>query len=219
MKIFLRRFRDRYEQGMMREQFGFLRGRSTVDAIFITNRVLRYVDGKVFGCFIDLRAAYDHLSREAIFDVLELRCGSKTLTNILIALYAGTTAQVSGAKETFRTFSGCRQGGQESPCLFNVFLDHVLRICEHDIKEKYPNAGIKFDFGIASECYGKRGERGSGPAHGTDRLKMLLYADDIVVFARTTSELEGVLNIIYEIFYSILYSHVKFVIAETKYII
>ena len=69
--------------------------------------------------YIDLTAAYDHVPRDFLFRVLELRTGAKHLIAILQKMYEGTTASIAGMKEKFDVLIGCRQGGQESPCIFN----------------------------------------------------------------------------------------------------
>ena len=70
-----------------------------------------------------------------------------------------------------------------------------MRICQHEALQKYADAGIKFEYTIPNECLGERtaGQRRRGS--GSDWLRLLLYADDIVIFARTKEELEGILEI------------------------
>ena len=38
---------------------------------------------------------------------------------LLYKMYEGTTASILGMKERFQVLVGCRQGGQETPCIFN----------------------------------------------------------------------------------------------------
>jgi hypothetical protein len=95
----------------------------------------------LFLCFIDLKAAYDWINRDMLFKILEIRLKSPILVNILKALYTGTSAAIKGSTTFFETFSGCRQGGVESPVLFNIYLDFVLRCAEHEVLQKYPNNG------------------------------------------------------------------------------
>ena len=83
--------------------------------------------------FIDLKAGYDWLNREMLFKILKIRTESPVLVKILKALYTGTSAAIKGSKQFFQVFSGCRQGGIESPVIFNIYLDFVLRRAEHEI--------------------------------------------------------------------------------------
>ena len=55
-------------------------------------------------------------------------------TTDAIYISTGTSAVIKGSKTFFKTFTGCRQGGLESPVLFNVFfMDFVLRCAEHGV--------------------------------------------------------------------------------------
>ena len=77
--------------------------------------------------YIDLTAAYDHIPRNFPFEVLDLRTGASHLIAILYKMYQGTTASIFGMKERFEELVGCRQRGQELPCIFNYFFDYVLK--------------------------------------------------------------------------------------------
>ena len=90
--------------------------------------------------------------------------------------------------------TGCRQGGIESPVLFNIYMDFVLRCAEHDVLIKFPNTGLKYSYRIKSES-SSREQRSIHKLAGEDRLRMLLYADDIVLFCEDISELQSVLKI------------------------
>ena len=81
--------------------------------------------------------------------------------------------------------TGCRQGGIESPVLFNIYMDFVLRCVEHDVLFKYPNTGLKYSYHIKSESSNRK-QRNIHNISGNDRLRMLLYADDIVLFCVKT---------------------------------
>ena len=76
--------------------------------------------------FVDLTAAYDHIPRKCIFSVLNFRTGANVLIYILRKLYDGTTGCITGTKERFDILCGCRQGGLESPTLFNYYFDFVF---------------------------------------------------------------------------------------------
>ena len=54
-------------------------------------------------------------------------------------MYGGTTASVARMKSNFDVLIGCRQSGQESPCLFNYKFDYVLRIAATEIDKEFRN--------------------------------------------------------------------------------
>ena len=92
-RIILNRLQKTYELNISEAQFGFRKGRSTCDAIFIVKNVIQKHAGPLVLVFIDLTAAYDHIPREFLFRVLEFRPGAKILTYILRKLYDGTVLQ------------------------------------------------------------------------------------------------------------------------------
>ena len=59
---------------------------------------------------------------------------------------------------------------------------------------KYPNTGLKYSYHIKSES-SNREQRSIHKISGNDRLRMLLYADDIVLFCEDIDELNDILNI------------------------
>ncbi len=75
--------------------------------------------GTLIAIYIDLTAAYDHVPRDFLFRVMRMRTGAYHLIAILEKMYEGTTASIRGMKSQFEVLIGCRQGGQEFPCLFN----------------------------------------------------------------------------------------------------
>ena len=143
---------------------------------------------------IDLRAAYDHVDRDMLFSVLNIRTKASKITSILKALYTGTTASIKNTVNSFQVHTGCRQGGIESPVLFNIYMDFVLRCVEHEVLLKFPNTGLKYSYHIKSES-STREQRSIHKISGSDRLRMLLYADDIVLFCEDIDELNSILEI------------------------
>ena len=91
---------------------------------------------------------------------------------------------------------GCRQGGQESPCLFNYYFDYVLRIAAHDIDKEFPDGwGIDMEYNIPHTCT-NRSQRQNGKMRGTEVIKWILYADDVALFCKSVNEAKQILNII-----------------------
>ena len=57
---------------------------------------------------------------------------------------------MKGEKEFFETTSGVRQGGSESPNLFNLFLDYIMLIY-NDLATKL-GLGVSFKFRIKDQA-------------------------------------------------------------------
>jgi len=148
----------------------------------------------LFICFIDLKAAYDWINRDMLFKVLDIRIKSPILVNILKIFYTGTSAAIKGSKVFFQTFTGCRQGGLESPVLFNIYMDLVLRCAEHEVLQIFPSTGLEYSYRIPGHI-STRQQRSVHGLSKTQRLRMILYADDIAVLSNDIDELAEILNI------------------------
>ena len=193
--IILNRLQETYERNISESQFGFRKGRSTCDAIFIIKNVIQKHAGPLVLTFVDLTAAYDHIPRDFLFRVLEFRTGAKILVYILRKLYDGTTAYISGTKVHFDILTGCRQGGLESPTLFNYYFDFVLKVCAKEIDHKFPDGwGLSFEYRIPGECT-NREQRQVKKMHGSEFIRWLLCADDLVLFCPNIAQAQDVIII------------------------
>ena len=67
-------------------------------------------------------------------------------------------------------------------------------MCRFEVLSRFPNTGLKYSYHIRSEST-TREQRSVHKLSGTDRLRMLLYADDIVLFCEDLKELESILEI------------------------
>ena len=194
--LILKRINESYENNISETQFGFRKGRSTCDAIFIVRNIIKKHSGMLIATFIDLTAAYDHIPRDFLFRVLEFRTGAQFLVHLLSELYHDTTAYISGTKTKFNVNIGCRQGGLESPTLFNYYFDFVLGVCAHEIDRRFPDGwGIPFSFNIPNQCTNRQ-QRADGKMNGLELIKWILYADDLVLFSSSLAELNTILEII-----------------------
>jgi hypothetical protein len=133
VSIILNRLRPWYEAQLSDEQNGFRQNRGTTDGIYTVKRVQQITNRKkqpLYLLFVDLTAAFDHIPRKWLFDSIRLRFHSaqnQRLVDILEKLYQNTSLTFNEAKSTFTTSSGVRQGGPESPVLFNLYIDFVMR--------------------------------------------------------------------------------------------
>ena len=85
-------------------------------------------------------------------------------------------------------------------------MDFVLRCVEHEVLSKYPNTGLKYSYRIKSESSNRK-QRSIHKISGNDRLRMLLYADDIVLFCEDINELNDILSIYDSNFFTFWFNH------------
>ena len=74
--------------------------------------------------------AFDCVDHNKLWKILKEMGIPVHLTGLLITLYAGQEATVRTAHETadwFQIGKGVRQGCILSPCLFNLYAEHIMR--------------------------------------------------------------------------------------------
>ena len=137
------------------QQAGFTPGRSTTDCI-LTLTILaqhrRMFRKPLYAAYVDLKAAFDSLDREALWLLLKgLGVPSKYI-NILRNLYSDNTCRVrseNSLSDPFPTTSGVRQGCVAAPNLFNVAVDFWL----NQTVERCPDLGVDFHSRFSDICY------------------------------------------------------------------
>ena len=134
----MERLSKAYESCISNSQFGFRKNRSTTDGIFIMKNIIKKSKDPFVAVFIDLTAAYDHIPRDFLFRVLKFRTGATFLIHLLELMYKRTTESIKGMRSKFEILVGCRQGGQESPVMFNYYFDFVLNIAAAEIDRVFP---------------------------------------------------------------------------------
>ena len=95
--------------------------------------------------------------------------------------------------------------------MFNIFFEYVLLVCEKAILEKFPDFGVDFSFNILQESDTNKRGHFQGPRSGVHKLLKMLFADDLVWFAKSASELQQIVDIIKPIF-----DRFGLIIAEDK---
>ena len=205
----LERLRPWYDAQLTDEQNGFRQNRGTTDGIFILKRIQQITDRKkqpLYLLFVDLTAAYDHIPRSWLFQSIKTRFPNNecpTAIRILEKLYDKTSLTFPEADETFATTSGVRQGGPESPLLFNLYMDYVMRTfmnkCKNDNINIFEHS---YRINPRSVSRDERMEmrRNNQPSFGTKSLHWNGYADDLTLFLLTESDLRKSANFLNETF-------------------
>ena len=126
-------------------QAGFRKGRGTRDQIVNISWIIekaREFQKNIYFCFIDYTKAFDCVDHNKLWKILEEMGIPDQLTCLLRNLYAGQEATVRtghGTTHWFQIGKGVCQGCILSPCLFNFYVEYIMR--NSGLEE--PQAGTK----------------------------------------------------------------------------
>ena len=124
---------------------------------------------------------------------------NRKLFEIMESIYKfTTTALKENPNEVFETRLGVRQGGPESPSLFNLYIDYVMRIFLSLCKKK----GIKFtktSYAIPSSASSKNIPSKLG-YFGEMVIDWIGYADDLALCFNSLDDLRRGLDLLNETF-------------------
>ena len=121
----------------------------------------------IYFCFIDYAKAFDCVDHNKLWKILKEMGIPDCLTCLFRNLYAGQEATVRtglGTTDWFQIGKGVHQGCILSPCLFNLYAEHIMR-----------NAGLE--------------EAQAGIKIARRNINNLRYADDTTLMAESEEEL------------------------------
>lgn len=162
---------------LAREQQGFRRGRGTEDNLFVlTQGMFECMCKKVpyYVAFIDIRKAFDRVWRGALFLKLSALGVDGKFLRVLRALYEVHRSQIrigDDLSDLFDIAIGTKQGDTLSPVLFDVFVNDLVA----DLNE----SGLGLMLPVSRRV-----------------LRVLLFADDIVITASSEDELQRMLDVV-----------------------
>ena len=185
--IILERIRKWYEKQLLDQQQGFRSRRGTADGIYIVKRIQQVSHRSkkpIYALFVDLTAAFDHVNRDWLFQSINQRLHNKEndkLFKLLESVYSYTTTALSDHdSEIFDIMVGVRQGGPESPTLYNLYMDYVMRVFLIECKKQ----GVKFTkfkYKIPSAASTTDETASALGSYGEHTINWVGYADDIIL--------------------------------------
>ena len=151
-------------------QAGFRKGRGTRDQIDNTCWIIRKAREILKNIYFYTKA-FDCVDHNKLWKILQEMGIPDHLTCLLRNLYAGQEATVKtghGKTDWFQIRKGVHQGCILSPCLFNLYTEHIMR-----------NAGLD--------------EAQAGINIARRNINNLRNADDTTLMAESEEELKGLL--------------------------
>ena len=178
-RILETRLRELVESQLDQYQSGFRAGRSVQDHIYsvrqLSEKTYRY-NQETHLCFIDLQKAFDSVKRKELWKSLKEHNVNTSLIKAIQSFYIKPEGMVRIKGETTNKFNievGVRQGCILSPLLFIILMNS-----------------------ISKQCKGMRAvELGMWKLKPVT-LKMLAFADDLVICGKTQRDLQHNLTIL-----------------------
>lgn len=174
-KLFTGMIADRIERFLIKkswfhvEQAGFTAGRGCPEQVHVLYETLsrRKAAGEDTYCFfLDVRKAFPSVWRDGLMHKLWEAGVRGKMWRIIRAVYSENKSAclVNGeASEWYKVGAGVREGGPESPLLFKIFINGLIDVLR---------------------------AQGLGVGLSDAQLQALLYADDLVLLAKSREELQ-----------------------------
>jgi Reverse transcriptase (RNA-dependent DNA polymerase) len=122
-----------------KNQFGFMPGRSTMEAIFLIRQLMeRHREQKkdLHMIFIDLEKAYDKIPRNIMWWALKRKLVPTKYVTLIKDMYTNAVTCVracDGESDTFPIKIGLHQGSALSPYIFTLVMDEIIKDIQEDI--------------------------------------------------------------------------------------
>lgn len=158
-------------------QFGFRKGRSTVDAIFVLMSIIqKYLNDnkRLYVVYVDMMKCFDSIYRNALWLKLYKTGIQGKVLRIIRDMYQKVKSCVKSCNnysDYFEYAVGLRQGEVISPILFSLFVEDLELYLQSNV-----DSGLHIDDIV---------------------LILLLFADDMAILGKTPEELQANLNLLH----------------------
>ena len=121
------------EEKLLDSQFGFQKGKSTVDCIFAFSSIIAKtlsLGEKLYCVFIDYEKAFDKINRSFLWQKLLVENVSSKFVSALRSMYTVVKSCVRDRSSTssfFNSYNGLKQGDPSSPLLFMLFIYDIVQ--------------------------------------------------------------------------------------------
>ena len=132
-RMILNRIQGTVDAHLMEEQCGFRSSRGTTDAVFVVRQNMekaRERNLQLHCNFVNFKAAFDTIWREALWKCMNAIGVDRAMVGLIKSMYNQTECSVTvngNMTNWFKVHTGVRQGCLLSPCLFNLFLEFVMK--------------------------------------------------------------------------------------------
>ena len=131
-------------------QFGFRKGRSTVDATFILHSIVEMFlseNKRLYAGFVDLRKAFDSINRNVLWLKLYKLGISGKMLRIIRSMYTivkSCVKQCGQLSDLMDISIGLKQGENLSPIMFSLFLEDLELYLQENVDSGLSGASITY---------------------------------------------------------------------------
>ena len=125
--------RSRRETVIRENQFGFISGKSTIEAIYLLRKLMeKYRERKkdFHLVFINVEKVYDSIPHSIVWDNLKNRSNSRRYIEVIQDIYDRVSTNIHtpvGMTESFPIKVGLHQGSTLSPFIFTVIMEEISK--------------------------------------------------------------------------------------------